>query len=478
VLELKAGVMNILLERLGLRFCSQTLERQFTEKFSTSDLARTQIGMILGAVVYCSFSVWDYLLDPVGWRTTAAIRSAVACACLLPLTLLLSVRRMQRWAEAIYVLYCVVPGCVLSLIYLVIDRGFEHSSAGMIIIILFVSTLLPLRIGSLAIFCTLTWSCFIICELFADYLPTSIRVVNNIEIGSAYALSLYAVGAREIRARQQLIDSNALISEKERSEASLLELRKTQAQLIQAEKLASLGQLVAGVAHEVSTPLGLALTTATSLDGELKRLKSSICSGQVRRSELERSVSRLTEGMKMLFGNHNRAAELIHSFKQVAINEADEARQNIIIGQWLNDLMKTLRPILSRRGHTVVVTCEEGLVLDTYPGALAEVIRSLALNSVEHGYPEENGGEIKVSVFRDEMNDIQIVLRDNGKGIKGDDLSKVFDPFFTTGRNKGRIGLGLHIVYNLVVSTLRGTIALESEEHVGTTCTINLPMLT
>ncbi|QUS38529.1 HAMP domain-containing histidine kinase [Tardiphaga alba] len=468
--------MHNFLIKVGLRFEDPHDERRFMRSFVRGDLRFTQAAMVLGAIVYCAFAIWDWILDPVAWTTSFAIRGAVAGFVLLPLTALLFVPRAQRFAEWIYLIYCVVPGCVLSLIYLVIDRGFEHATAGMIIVILFVSTLLPLRLPSLMLFCISTWGVFITCESYATYLTEGLRFINNFEISFAYILSLYAVGAREFRARQQFRTAEALRIEKERSEASLVELRNTQGQLVQAEKLASLGQLVAGVAHEVSTPLGLALTTTTAMDGELSRLATTIQSGQVRRSELTQSIARMREGMKLLFDNHHRAADLVHSFKQVATDEADEERRSFDMCEWLCEIMSTLQPLLSRRGHQVSVHCEDGITADTYPGALAQVIRNLSLNAVIHGYPDRQIGEITIAVTRLDSARMRITVTDDGAGIDADDLPKVFDPFFTTRRDKGSTGLGLHIVFNLVVSTLKGQIDLASTPGDGTRVTLDLPL--
>jgi two-component system NtrC family sensor kinase len=468
--------MYTFLTRLGLRFEQVADEDRFVERFTLDDLGRTRAAMVLGAFVYCAFAVWDWILDPTIWTTTLAIRLAVAALVLLPLTAALARPSAQRWAEAIYLAYCLVPGCVLSLIYLLLEPGFDHAAAGMIIVILFVSTLLPLRLPSLVAFCVVTWIVFAVCESFATHERAGLRFVNNFEIGMAYALSLYAVGARELRARRQFRTEQALRRETLRSEEALRELREAQAHLVQAEKLASLGQLVAGVAHEINTPIGLALTTSTAIDGDLKRLVRSIESGQLRRSELTQGIARLSEGMRLLFANLTRAADLVHSFKQVAIDQANEERRRFELRGWLLELMSTLEPLLRRKGHDVRLSCEAGIVIDSYPGALAQVLSNLALNAVIHGFPGGRTGVLDLTVSRLGARDLRIVFADNGAGIPAENLRKVFDPFFTTRRDQGSTGLGLHIVFNLVVSTLGGQIELESGPDRGTRFTIDLPL--
>lgn len=466
----------MLLARLGLRFIEPADEIRFVERFTLDDLGRTQAAMALGAFVYCAFAAWDRIVDPAVWTTTLAMRIAVALLVLLPLTAALSAKRARSWAEPIYLAYCLVPGCVLSAIYLALEHGFEHASAGMIVIILFVSTLLPLRLPALAAFCAATWLCFAVCEGLAQHERSSMTFVNNFEIGMAYALSLYAVGAREVRARLQFRTEQALRREKERSEATLVELRDAQARLVQSEKLAALGQLVAGVAHEINTPIGLALTIVTTIEADVKRLAHVVDGGQVRRSDLLQAVLRLEEGARLAFANLTRAIELVGNFKQVAVDQGSEARRDFEIRTWLSELMSTLEPLLRRRGHAVRIHCEAGIVLSSYPGALAQVITNLALNAVHHAFADGRSGALDLQVSRVGANDLRIVFSDDGAGIPADHLPRVFDPFFTTGRGRGNTGLGLHIVHNLVVSTLAGQIRLASETGRGTQVTIDLPL--
>jgi signal transduction histidine kinase len=468
--------MRTLLGRLGLHFDDPADERTFVARFTLDDLSRTRAAMVLGAVIYCAFAAWDWILDPAHWTETLLLRLAVAGAVLLPAAAVLGRPGARRWAEAIYLAYCVVPGCVLSLIYLRLGPGFDHAAAGMIIVILFVSTLLPLRLPALAAFCGVTWLCFLVCESLATYEQAGMRLVNNFEIGMAYALSLYAVSAREYRARQQFRTEQALRQEKERSEAAFADLREAQAHLVQAEKLAALGQLVAGVAHEINTPIGLSLTTATAAEGDLRQLQQAVEAGRLRRSDLTRGLDRLSEAMRLLFSNLTRAADLVHSFKQVAVDQASEERRTFELRVWLEELMSTLGPLLRRKGHALRIRCEDGIVLDAHPGALAQVISNLALNAIVHGYPEGRTGVRELTASRLGEDRLRIVVADDGVGIPAENLGKVFDPFFTTRRTKGSTGLGLHIVFNLVASTLQGQIEVASEEGRGARFTVDLPL--
>lgn len=274
----------------------------------------------------------------------------------------------------------------------------------------------------------------------------------------------------EIGRREQ-----ALRKSKDRADAALAELQKTQTDLIQAEKLASLGQLVAGVAHEINTPLGIALTTATLLGDEARRFGEAAVSGKLQRSVLERFVERMREGTDLLFGNLSRAADLVHSFKQVAADQASGERRQFAMDTWLQDLLTSLRPILRKTKHEVAIECPPDVVVDTYPGALGQVLTNLLTNAVTHAYDEGQAGQLAIRVSEPRQDTVRIVFSDDGKGIPPENLTKVFDPFFTTGRSSGNTGLGLHIVYNLVTSRLQGHINLYSKVGRGTRFTIDVP---
>lgn len=283
--------------------------------------------------------------------------------------------------------------------------------------------------------------------------------------------------AREYQARKQFRTAEALQREKERSEASLRDLHATQAHLVQAEKLASLGQLVAGVGHEVSTPLGLALTTSTAMEDDVEAIARMLGGGPVRRSDLARGVARLQQGLHLTTQSLHRASEMVHSFKQVAVDQANEALQTFELQSWMTDHVAKLRPLLVRQGLTVVLSCPEGIVLTSYPGALGQVISILAFNAATHAYPGDISGVFTVEVAQPGDDSVRIVCADQGVGMRDQVRGRVFDPFFTTRREKGNAGLGLHIAFNLVASTLGGRIELDSQPQQGTRITLDIPLI-
>jgi NO-binding membrane sensor protein with MHYT domain/nitrogen-specific signal transduction histidine kinase len=256
---------------------------------------------------------------------------------------------------------------------------------------------------------------------------------------------------------------------------SLEQLRQTQAQLVQAEKLAALGALVAGIAHEINTPLGIAVTSATALQGELLQLTQEFETGHLRRSTLQQALRHGLEGTDILVRNLRRAAELIRSFKQVAVDQSSQEQRPVDLGRYIDEVILSLRPQF--RGGLIRIEhdSEPGLVIDTYPGAIAQILSNLLINAQLHGYEEGQGGAIRVQARR-VGTEVEILCADDGKGIAPEIRDRVFEPFFTTRRGRGGSGLGLHIVYNLVTGTLKGRIELLSADGPGTVFRIRFPL--
>jgi signal transduction histidine kinase len=275
----------------------------------------------------------------------------------------------------------------------------------------------------------------------------------------------------EISRREQ-----ALRAAKDQADQALADLQRTQDELIQSEKLASLGQLVAGVAHEINTPVGIALTTATTLSDEVRAFGEMAATGQVPRSRFMHFVDRMKEGSHLLFSNLTRAAELVQSFKQVAADQVSSERRSFEMDKWARELLTSLRPALRKGGHEVALTCQPGVMVDTYPGALAQVLTNLVMNAITHAYAPDATGHMQLDISAPSPEEVRIVFSDDGEGIPADALGRVFDPFFTTARNRGNTGLGLHIAYNLVTSALHGRIEVASAPGAGTRFTITLPV--
>jgi signal transduction histidine kinase len=261
---------------------------------------------------------------------------------------------------------------------------------------------------------------------------------------------------------------------KELSQA-LEELKSAQHQLVDAEKMASLGGLVAGIAHEINTPIGIGVTAASTLEDETHQFLASYQNGALKRSELDAYLNTAQESSRLILNNLQRAAELVQSFKQVAVDQTNLERRKFGVKTYINDVLRSLAPQLKRSAHRLSVTGADDLIIDSYPGALSQVVTNLVMNSVLHAYPDDKGGQLIFEV-RSEGKQVIIEYRDDGCGIAPETLKKIYEPFFTTARHRGGTGLGLHIVYNLVIQKLGGQINCESVVGQGTKFTLTLPM--
>ena len=267
-----------------------------------------------------------------------------------------------------------------------------------------------------------------------------------------------------------------LRNSKEKAESALLELNAAQQNLIDAERLAALGGLVAGVAHEVNNPIGISLTVASSFARRAEMFEAELRSdGQLRRSQLEEFVRTSRDAAQQLVANLHRAGELIQSFKQVAVDRSHAERRQFGLSEATDQIIASLRPVLKKAAIALSVDVPEGLVIDGYPGSYGQILTNLFLNAANHAFPDGSSGTISISARPRGSDDVEIIFADNGAGMTPDVQRQAFDPFFTTRRNEGGTGLGLHIVYNLVTQQLGGRMMLDSRLGQGTTFRIIMP---
>ena len=260
-----------------------------------------------------------------------------------------------------------------------------------------------------------------------------------------------------------------------RAEAALEELQSTQKQLIQAEKMASLGTLVAGVSHEVNTPLSTALVSASYIFDETEKLSNQFKANQLRKNVLYQYIQDVAEASQLLLNNIHRACNLVQNFKQVAYDQITDSRRLFNLRLWIEDMVQNLAPKWRRLGHRVEIDCPGDIEMDSYAGALAQILTNLIMNSIDHGYDHGQGGRLLIMVRPCDGSTIDLIYSDDGKGISTEIQGRVFDPFFTTRRASGNTGLGLHIIFNIVTGKLGGHIHLEGRPEKGVRFAIRLP---
>ena len=267
---------------------------------------------------------------------------------------------------------------------------------------------------------------------------------------------------------------NELRASKERAEKALEDLREAQQNLIAAEKLAALGGLVAGVAHEVNNPIGISLTVASSFARRCDDFAREVDAGPLRRSRLDEFLEGGRDAANQLVSNLQRAGELVHSFKQVAVDRSHAERRQFDLRESTDQIIASLRPVLKKSQIALTVDVPAGIMLESYPGSYGQVLTNLFLNSVVHAFPDGRAGSVFVEA-RQVRDDVDIFVSDDGIGMSEDVQRRALDPFFTTRRNEGGTGLGLHIIFNLVTQQLGGRLTFESRPGWGTRFRICIP---
>ncbi|MCV2359088.1 GAF domain-containing protein [Paucibacter sp. TC2R-5] len=255
--------------------------------------------------------------------------------------------------------------------------------------------------------------------------------------------------------------------------ADLALAQQTQA-LMEQEKADALGRLVAGVAHEVNTPIGVAVTAASSVSDNAQRLVDMLASERISRSELQQLSVRLNTGSDLVERNLERAASLIGNFKKVTVDQASEAVSEFPLAEYLNSVISVLSPALRKAAVEVSVNVDSGIELCMASGLLTQVISNLIMNSIHHAFPDRRGGKIRISASLDGQQ-VCLDVADDGVGVSAAVRARIFEPFFTTKRGQGGSGLGMYIVHS-IMGRLGGSIELPEVEQ-GLCVRLHLPLL-
>jgi two-component system NtrC family sensor kinase len=251
-------------------------------------------------------------------------------------------------------------------------------------------------------------------------------------------------------------------------------LREAQSELVRQEKLASLGRLVAGVAHEINTPLGICVTATSHLVQELKLTREELAAGAMTQESLEDFLDIVDQSLRIMTTNTQRAAALVRSFKQVAVDQSSDDIRSFNLKTYTSEVLLSLQPKLKGRPVKVEVDCAPDIVLDSFPGAVSQILTNMLMNSLVHGFEHEQAGTIMVRAAL-EGETVVLDYSDDGAGMDADTLAKLFDPFFTTRRGSGGSGLGAHILYNLVTGPLGGTVKVDSAPGQGLRYQLRFP---
>ncbi len=294
------------------------------------------------------------------------------------------------------------------------------------------------------------------------------------------ALTRLASAEREVRLLntdlEQRVDirTHELAAANDQLKEALSVLENAKDELVQSEKLSSLGALVAGVAHELNTPIGNALLVASAMEDEFREFKESLANG-LTRTALNQYVDKASEGTQILLSNLHRSAGLIAGFKQIAADQTSEQRRMFMLDETIDEVVQVMSPALRRTPHLLEAEVPTGIQLDSYPGPISRIIINLINNALLHAFTDKKSGQIRISARELSEYTVEIRFSDNGAGMEPETLHRVFDPFFTTKLGKGGSGLGMHIAYTTATQLLGGKIDVSSTPGAGTLWRITLP---
>jgi signal transduction histidine kinase len=282
------------------------------------------------------------------------------------------------------------------------------------------------------------------------------------------------------RAREEVRTLNATLEARVRQRTEELlqakeRLEQAMGQLVQSEKLASLGAVVAGVAHELNTPLGNALTVASALHAEVRQCQRDAAEGGLTRTRFDEFMRTSQTAAELLERNIDRAARQINTFKQVAVDQTSERRREFDLCDIVDEALLTFAPRLARSPHRLTVDIPEGIRMDSYPGPLEQVLANLVTNALIHAFDDTTGGQMRLCATRERADEIVLRFEDNGRGMSAEVAAHVFDPFYTTRLGQGGSGLGLYIAYNFVTGMLGGQVSLRTAPGEGAGFVVRLP---
>jgi signal transduction histidine kinase len=297
-------------------------------------------------------------------------------------------------------------------------------------------------------------------DISVTYTPADLDVLAFMASHVAVAIARREADRATRRARDELEQQNAALN------SALTALQQAQSELVRQEKLASLGRLVAGVAHEINTPLGICVTATSHLVQELKLSREDLAAGQLDEDGLNQFFDIVDQSLRILTANTQRAATLVRSFKQVAVDQSSENIRRFNLRNYLGEVLLSLQPKLKGKPVAVKLDCPPDIEMESFPGAVSQIVTNLIVNSMVHGFENDASGNITIDARLD-GDTLLLDYKDDGAGMDSDTLGKLFDPFFTTKRGQGGSGLGAHILYNLATGPLAGSVSAESAPGQG-----------
>jgi PAS domain S-box-containing protein len=297
---------------------------------------------------------------------------------------------------------------------------------------------------------------------------------GDLEIFRVHKTSIHIDGEEKPCALTIAVNMMEEISAKKELQVNQDALLRAELQLAESEKKATLGSMVGGITHEINNPIGISVTALSHIRFEHDIFKEKFENEKLSKEDLVNYIEGQDEGIRILQINIDRAVEMIQSFKMMSNDQLSEAKANFDLCDTINHVITSLHHQVKRKGHTITFVSECPIFITSYSGSYSQVFTNLILNSVVHGFENKSSGSIEIKVTR-EQDKIIMIYKDDGIGMTPEHLSKVFQPYFTTKRSQGGSGLGMQIIYNIIVRTLHGTINFDSKINEGVICTMKIP---
>lgn len=460
---------------------SKEQRKAFNEDYFNRSLLPIRTSLFFALILYALFGILDYWVVPESKEITWIIRFAIVCPLLIFTYFLTYSNFFKEHTQPFLISISLVVGFGIVAMIAVAnpdEPGYVHYYAGLFLVTMWNYTLLRLRfvfavMSSLAL--VGGYEYVLIYEqgmlqggIEGEGFPIFIN--NNFFLLSSNIIGILSGYIIEIYMKIDFLQRADL-------ENAYNELKFRQEQLIQAEKDASLGQLVAGVAHEINTPIGIGVTAASHFVEKTEKIIVSFENRTARKDDMEEYFESAKQDGDLILKNLKRTSELIKSFKMVSADQTSGEIRKFNVKSYLEDIIHSLGPKLKKTPHEINIKCDDDYEVNSYPGAFAQVITNLIINSVTHAYPTGKKGNILILVTKN-SNNVSVKYSDDGIGIPEENLKKIYDPFFTTSRGAGGTGLGLHVVSNIVTQLFKGKIKCDSTLGAGTTFTIELPINT
>lgn len=279
----------------------------------------------------------------------------------------------------------------------------------------------------------------------------------------------------EQEVHQRRITESRLKQSNQELEDSLEFLQQVRVQLMSSEKMAALGNMVASITHDVSTPLGVSVTATSYLQEQLQKIQQQIAAGTASEKDIQAFIATVAESNTLIETNLQRANEIMSGFKQVAVDQVAEHTRSIHVCDYMQRIIQSLQPQLRKKSCQMHLNCPDDIEVRCNAGALAQVLTNMIMNSIVHAFPESANARIDIDVSVDD-NQLHIRYRDNGVGMSSSQLRQLFEPFYTTSAENGGSGLGTHIIYTLITQTLGGNVEVSSQPEQGLCYDFHFPV--